>query len=284
MSLTIETDLGHDPDDLFAILYLIAAGVDISAIVITPGDPDQIAIAKLMLELVERSDIPVGAFKPDSTKLSSGSVHHVLLSRYGQSKQAKADGRGVDILKATAKAGDDLLVLGPLSNVGAYLSVHSCPWQRAVMQGGFVPYSIYSPSTRLPAFEGKEWMPTFNLNGDRRGAERFLSSSMEISMVGKNVCHTMVFDDSRCSNVHHCTNGAAALFLEAAHLLTGSKRFHDPVAAVCYLHPQVGTWIAGKTIKMDAGWTTTLGEGGPFDAILVDLDRDAFWKHIYSFT
>ncbi len=46
MNLIIETDIGHDPDDLFAICYLAAAGVNIRAICVSPGDPDQIAIAR----------------------------------------------------------------------------------------------------------------------------------------------------------------------------------------------------------------------------------------------
>lgn len=50
MKLIIETDLGHDPDDFFAICYFIDAGIDIQLITISPGDPDQIAIAKFLLK------------------------------------------------------------------------------------------------------------------------------------------------------------------------------------------------------------------------------------------
>jgi hypothetical protein len=49
MNLVIETDIGNDPDDLFAIAYLIAAGVTVRAVLITPGDPAQVAICRLLL-------------------------------------------------------------------------------------------------------------------------------------------------------------------------------------------------------------------------------------------
>lgn len=35
-NLIVETDIGHDPDDLFALCYLFSAGVNIKAILLTP--------------------------------------------------------------------------------------------------------------------------------------------------------------------------------------------------------------------------------------------------------
>jgi inosine-uridine nucleoside N-ribohydrolase len=80
MNLIIETDIGHDPDDFFALCYLASAGVDIRGIMICPGDPDQIAIARLFCKEIGL-DIPIGASKLDRTKLSSGSIHHDLLKK-----------------------------------------------------------------------------------------------------------------------------------------------------------------------------------------------------------
>ena len=47
--IIIDTDLGHDPDDFFAICYLSAIGVKIDAIVLSPGDLDQIAFANFLV-------------------------------------------------------------------------------------------------------------------------------------------------------------------------------------------------------------------------------------------
>jgi glyoxylase-like metal-dependent hydrolase (beta-lactamase superfamily II) len=62
MNLVVETDIGHDPDDFFALCYLAAAGVDIRAVMISPGDPDQIAIARLLCDRLGL-EIPIGVAK-----------------------------------------------------------------------------------------------------------------------------------------------------------------------------------------------------------------------------
>lgn len=281
MSLIIETDLGHDPDDLFAILWLIAAGIDISAIVITPGNPDQIRMAEF-IRTETSTDFAIGAAKLGQTKLSSGSVHHALLNHYGWSLRGDDDVLlGVDVIREfrTSRA-DELLIIGPPFNVGAYLSApYSYPFAHATMQGGCVPYSYYQPLVVLDPFLGKDWMSTFNLNGDRRGAERFLSAPFPRRMVGKNVCHTIVFEPQhQLSFFAPPPNRAAELFLEAGTFLGRDKKFHDPVAAVCHLRPEIGVWKTGKTVKRESGWTTVPGD----DQVLVDLDRDAFWEYLYN--
>ncbi len=44
MNLIIETDIGHDPDDFFALCYLHSAGIKIRAILISIGHSYQTAI------------------------------------------------------------------------------------------------------------------------------------------------------------------------------------------------------------------------------------------------
>lgn len=282
MSLIIETDLGHDPDDFFAICYLAAAGVDIRAILVTPGDPDQIAIAALLRDELGL-DIPIGAAKPNRTKLSSGSIHHDLLKRYGRRLEAFPDGLGHEFLAGMKTEDHDLFVIGPLSSVGKHLRSGGRPFRRATMQGGFVPYSFYRPTVTLDKFEDQSWVPTFNLNGDVDGAKAFLSANMPRRVVGKNICHTVEFNKARFARFAPPKNRASELFCEAAQLYFthhDSKKFHDPTAAVLHLHPEVGLWADGKTTRMKGGWTTFPGE----DQVLVDLDYEAMWAKMESWT
>lgn len=279
MNLIIETDLGHDPDDFFTITWLLAAGIKIKAITITPGDPDQIAIAKFILTQIGL-DIPVGASQLNKTALSSGSIHHELLKKYGYPLEAKADGFGHKIIENYVDPETQFLILGPLSNFGKFLSKTN--WSGiSTMQGGFVPFSLYRPSVILPKFEGKNYMPTFNLNGDREMASIFLNSNSKRKFVGKNVCHTIEFNGQKASEFKTPTSRAGELFLEGANLYFkkhGAKKFHDPLAAVCHLRPDIGTWINGKPRKEKDGWTT--GEGD--DLVLVDVNRQEFWKILQS--
>ena len=281
MSLIIETDIGHDPDDLFAICYLAAAGVDIRAICITPGDPDQIAIARLLCDEIGL-DIPIGAAQLGRTKLSSGSIHHALLNRYGRRLEEMPDDLGTSVLARRVNEYSEAFVIGPTTSLGTYLTDHH-PLRRATMQGGFVPYSVYRPTHTLAKFEDRAYMPTFNLNGDVKAAHTFLAAPMPRQMVGKNVCHTVRFDRERFARFGKPINRASELFCEAASLYIethDSKAFHDPTAAVCHLHPEVGLWMDGKTVRFKDGWTTVPGE----DKVLVDLDHEPMWHHLQTWT
>jgi len=283
MGLVIETDLGHDPDDYFAILYLIAAGVDVRALFITPGDPDQIAIARLICDEVGLN-IPIYAGKANRTKNSSGSIHHELLKGYGRPLEAEPDGLGREHVGEFE--GNDLFIIGPLTSIGAYLRDNpEAKFGRPVMQGGFCPYSLYRPKKPLDKFEGKEFVQTFNLNGNRKGAMHFLGHEFKNRyhrfMVGKNICHTVEFNGDRFREFIAPPNRAAELFCEGARLYLarhGGKKFHDPTAACCYLHPEIGIWMPGKTVKMESGWTTEKREDSfGSDLILVDIDYDELW-------
>ena len=80
MDLIFETDIGRDPDDMFALLYMIQAGVNIRCITISPGDEDQVAVTKAILDKVGLK-IPVGIGKLNREgKTSSGGVHYQLLN------------------------------------------------------------------------------------------------------------------------------------------------------------------------------------------------------------
>ena len=289
MNLIVETDIGHDPDDLFAICYLVACGVDIRAITVVPGDPDQIAIAKLITKELGL-DIPIGASKLNRDKPSSGSIHYDLLDRYGHSRTAKPDGEGVKILEDVFNQYDscELFVIGPVSSVGKYLRDHPDKIiSRATMQGGFLGYNQHNSPfvVRLSKFEGVNWQPTFNLNGDRKAAEWFLSAQIEERrFVGKQVCHTVLYTEWQHKLINP-KNRAAELFKEAGDFYFAkheNKKFHDPTAAVCHLHPEIAYWVRGKTSKIESGWGTSLDPNG--DYIIASIDYNALWSHISNFT
>ena len=283
MKLIVETDIGHDPDDLFALCYLIAAGVDVKAVLVTPGDPDQLAIARLVLDVAGAKHVPIGVSHLDREKRSSGSIHHDLLRKYGKDLDGLHDGEGVQIMEWALEDDPDceLFVIGPVCTIGAYFAKHpERAFKRATMQGGFLPYKYYRPSITLSKFEDKNEVPTFNLNGDRSGGERFLAAPIDDRrMVGKNICHTVEYNSNLAAGIRNTTHPAARLFVEASEMYFArhsEKKFHDPTAAVLHLHPEIGEWYAGKTTKSKSGWTTVPGD----DMILKEIDYDLLWSHL----
>jgi pyrimidine-specific ribonucleoside hydrolase len=172
-----------------------------------------------------------------------------------------------------------------VASLGRYLRDHPTALTRATMQGGFLGYHQHEFSCpRLAKFEGCDWVDTFNLNGDRKGAEAFLSAPIaERRMVGKNVCHTVLFDAAVRPRLHP-QSAAAEFFCEAADFLlarAGEKKFHDPTAAACHLHPEIGSWVRGRTVKKERGWGTNLDAAG--DHILAAVDYEALWECVCNF-
>jgi pyrimidine-specific ribonucleoside hydrolase len=286
MNLVIETDIGNDPDDLFAIAYLIAAGATVRAVLITPGDPAQVAICRLLLT---RAGVtcPIGVAKPNRTGATAHSIHGDLLRKYGCSATADPDGDGTAVLAATLAQYPDCeaFVIGPVASIGRHLREHPATFTRATMQGGFLGYHQHAfPCPKLDKFDGCDWVDTFNLNGDRKGADAFLKAPIaERRMAGKNVCHTVVFDAAVRARLKP-QSAAAEFFCEAADLLlvrADAKKFHDPTAAACHLHPAIGSWVRGRTVKKERGWGTELDPTG--DHILAAVDYDALWTRLCFF-
>jgi pyrimidine-specific ribonucleoside hydrolase len=284
--LIVETDLGRDPDDFFALCYLVEAGVRLRAVVISPGDHDQIAVAKGLLHALG-VDVPVGSARPESAKSSVGGVHHEFIARYGYAPRVAPDGWGHDVIAAVMRENPDteLFVCGPMQNVGRYLSAGGRPFPRATVQGGFVPYSAHDRDVvRMERFEGRDRAGTFNLNGDVKAALAFIACGTPARFVGKNVCHTVVYDkavhETMCALTPKHRAGEILREFMGVYLERHEegKKFHDPTAAVCHLHPEVGVWLEGTPYREKGEWgfrVETSAHRG-----LADVDRDALWRHL----
>jgi inosine-uridine nucleoside N-ribohydrolase len=286
MDLIVETDIGHDPDDFAAICWLVSAGVRIRAILISPGDEDQVAVAKFLLHEVGCT-APVGVSHLVRGSYSATAFHQTLLTQHRWPLKMPPDGLGTDILRDVLRTdpGIPCFACGPMDSLGAFLKTGG-HIASVTIQGGFAPYSLYAPTVRVAKFDGQHEVSSFNLNGNPEAAcQAFSAPGVIRRLVGKNVCHTVFYGRSEHDKIMAISprNPAMALFRSAMSLyLTrhNDKKFHDPVAAVCHVHPEIGTWIRGRPYKENGKWGTHPDPAG--DHILVDLDRDAFWQHVES--
>jgi inosine-uridine nucleoside N-ribohydrolase len=308
MDLIIETDIGRDADDFFALCYLAQVkDVNIRAVTITPGDTDQIAVAKFLLKQFN-IDAPVGIPKIRGKK-SVTPFHHEIMHAYGETKyESEADGNGCDIIHDTLEVFPDahLFCIGPVSNVGQYLQKagEKQKLTTATMQGGFCSYDVYRPEISLDKFNGMKTCPTFNLNGDVEAGKLFSGhAGLNRSFIGKNVCHAVVFNNDKylqlvkrwCGDIIGVAFGGEIkelfadpkipkpmqVFLTAAYTYFRKhpeKKFHDPTAAVAMLHPEIATWVKGTLYRERGGWGTNPNTVG--DNVAVELDHEMIWKHI----
>lgn len=284
MHIIVETDLGHDPDDFLAICWLVSAGVSIQGIVLHPGDPQQISLATFLCHQLGL-DIPVAAAIADRDKTFNLGVHQEIMDLYASSgATTKPNSSSDDVFEFALQDIPEcsLLVLGPVKASASWLKKTERVLYRATMQGGFLGYNVYRPKVTLDKFEGMTSCPTFNLNGDRKGGEVFISSEKikERRFVGKNICHTVTYNaETHKSFKVKCR--ASELFYELMDLYLkrhDEKKLHDPTAAVCHLHPEIGTWVRGKTVKEGSGWATRLSENA--DYILADIDYNQLFDYL----
>lgn len=289
MKLIVETDIGHDPDDFFALCYLFAAEVDVQAILVTPGDESQVAIVRFLLDQLDKTDIPIGVPTIGRCKERPGSVHLKLLDKYNYPYWSDQCFLSDEIL-STALLDTEIqfFICGPVKNIGHYLRKNtlSNPISLATMQGGFIAYEEHGLSvTKLEKFNNRKTVSTFNLNGDVEGAKAFLDAPIcERRFVSKNVCHTVVYDTEVHERVTSTSpnSRASELLREGMSLYLAKhskgKKFHDPTAAVCHLHPEIATWVRATLYRDKGQWGSLLDERG--DRIIVDIDYDALWDHI----
>jgi len=285
MDLIIETDIGYDPDDFFAICYLIAAGAKIRLLNITPGSRRQVAIVRFMFKHLGL-DIPIGVHEPDFVAKTRDDMHSKLLIRNKAPLSEFADGKGDVLFKAELNKYPDaqIFLIGPIRNLNEYLKTNNLNNNRVVMQGGFVGFDIHGvPCKRIPRFEGYSYFRTTNMNGCIDGVMRLLKTDAKKFFIGKNITNLAIYN----RDIHDFFEGATLkeamkLFVEAADIYfekRDSKKFHDPLAAVALMHPDIFRWINGELRYKEGTWGTFLSNNND-NKMAVDVDIDSFWEYI----
>lgn len=289
MDLIIETDIGHDPDDFFALCYFHSAGINIRSILVTIGHPFQIEITRFFCDYLGLN-IPIGTATLEKTELKTGGVnfHGKLLDHFMYRNSKPADGLGKDVIQSVLNDYPDceFFVCGPPKSFGAFIIDTNRIINNVTIQGGFLSYSLYEPKQKLEKFKGCLEVPTYNLNGAKKEAQEIVDSSKikNLRFVSKNICHTVIYDRSRHQMLKKfpINNKAQELFIKGMDLYLNKhpeKKFHDPTAAVCHLHPEIATWFKGRLYYDKNKWGTRKDENCN-SQIIADIDYDALWNHI----
>jgi inosine-uridine nucleoside N-ribohydrolase len=250
MNVIIETDIGRDADDLFALLYFIASGVTIDAIIVSPGDHDQVAVVRALLD---HFDIKCPIITPAArvSKEVISNFHKWAIEHLGGKQIVMPDGHEELIPKGKA----DLFVCGPAK------LAHLVDAKSITFQGGFVPYSMYKPTKTLDKFDGKEYCATYNLGGTKPAvATALLEMDVPHRWVGKNVCHTVVYTPEIHKQYSHIAESSKAgrlhnLFISKYMEKAGAKAFHDPLAAMLMLNKEHGLWMQLKPHRERGEWS-----------------------------
>lgn len=272
-----------DPDDVAALCFLCYHPlVDLKAVTVTPGTLDQIGLVKSILKMCDKN-IPVGSRKPDHPKdCVSG-----FFRKHYKIEPAQPAGLGHEIIhdhfrmyKQKARV---LLTGAALGNPREALEKHDdIVIPKWVGQGGFAGDSVVPEQFRLEKFKGMESCPTFNFNGDRKGAALMLESKQVNfrRLVSKNVCHGMVFDKAMCDAVLHPNDNPAfntffTLMTKYLQDHPQGKLFHDPLAAATIVEPAVCAYEGVEVYYEKGGWGSRKKKGTG-TRISISADREKF--------
>jgi len=267
-----DTDIGRDPDDFLAGCFLLSRpNIRLKAITISPGDSDQVALAKFLLKETGCGDVPVGTV-PDreKDKKSVGGCHLLLMKYYKVGMSASADGAGWEILEQTFKKHPNAILFtsGPLNNIGDLLRNTSIEVDLSVSMAGYWP----EPGQPLS-------MPEFNFNGCGWAAREFVESKRfrKRQLVGKNVTHQVMYDDILHDQLRAAgkTSRPLALAHELMTQRTGQKKLHDPLAATAIVNENIFEWQEVVPLKRNHQWGSIPSPGSGIWAA-TSVDQSAF--------
>jgi pyrimidine-specific ribonucleoside hydrolase len=274
-----------DPDDFLTLLLLLDhPSVDLRAITITPGSPDQVGLVRTAVSWFGRT-LPIGVFRIDPTKAAVSRWH---TDAYGPMVPSVDAEVGAEVLLAQCNAHTTLLTGAPLKNLGAAMQLAEARGQvlrigRLVAQGGFAGEGVVPAAKQLAKFKGVITCPSFNLNGDPQAALAALvyPGITVRRFVSKNVCHGVIYDQEL-----HAVFAAAREQRRSLELIwrgmdhylrtkpTG-KAFHDPLAACCAIDETIGTWAEVEIYRSRGEWGARPLPGSN-TWIIVDYDHARF--------
>lgn len=238
----LHTDIGHDPDDVIALSYLIEHNHVPTSISLLPG-------YKIQHEIVHRIYKEYGLSSPPiySSKLSTIIPSEKEIKYNPGPHKIFLDNKDKVVFNTLIPniECDKALIIGPALNLGGKLVTNLM-----VFQGGYSPNSVKP----LEKFKGQKSAQSFNPSGAKKDFLE-LRDSPDIQRkyyVGKNVCHGFAK-----ANLTAQWEPEPRLIKEFYDNLSESKAMHDVLAAKMLINPCMGDWELAKPTFVDGLQMTT---------------------------
>lgn len=275
--IIIDTDIGDDIDDAFAIaLALRSPELQILGISTTFGDTE--ARAKILDRLLGeagRSDIPVLAGIPTHT------TNPMTQRRYGQGGHfARAShSNAVDFIleQIRRQPGQITLVaIGPLVNVGALIEKDPQTFlklKRVVMMGGSIERGYGDPWTSRPPPPSAEW----NIINDIPAAQKLFLSGVPLFVMPLDSTQLKLDEVKRAFLFRQATPLTDALTLLYHEWGQQTPTLFDPMTIAFILNPQICP-AQPMHIRVDGKGFTRQEPGAPNAQVCLHSDEAAFFR------
>ena len=279
--IIIDTDIGDDIDDAFAVaLALSSPEFEVLGFSASFGDtPTRAKMLDRMLGELGHSDIPVAMGTP------------VDVNRNAFTQRAYADGgefarsshpNCVDFVLDQARKYPHqvtLVAIGPLPNVGAMIAKDPAAFRllkKVVIMGGSIrtmtdPYGVAAPIAPHP-----EW----NIKNDIAGAQKLFESGVPLQVLPlDSTANLKMHEVARTALFAHgsmMTNILAGLYYEWSQATRSpTPTLYDPMTLASMLEPSLCPLTPLHLTVDDAG-NTKETQGPPNAQICLHSDADAF--------
>ena len=228
--IILDTDIGDDIDDTWALMYLLGAGkVDLKLIVTACDDTEtKVKLVARMLEAVGRTDIPIGK----GLKTSNKEINQLSwIDKYSlDSYKGKVHEDGVQTMIEmirNAKEPIILCVIGPMMNIAKALEIAPDIAQKArvVSMAG----SIYI------GYGGKEGRDCeYNVCRDAESARKVFSAPWEITIIPLDTCGTIILKGDKYRKVAESQSPFAKVVIDNYNIWTNRKHYPRDESSVLY--------------------------------------------------
>jgi pyrimidine-specific ribonucleoside hydrolase len=295
--IILDCDPGHD-DAIALLLALASPELDLLGVTTTYGNQTlakTTANALRVLELVERTDVPVaaGAERPLQRELVVAAHVHGESGLDGPSlpdatTAAAAEDAVAFIARAVKTSSQPVSVVatGPLTNVARYLQSHGAEGvERIVLMGGAIAEGNFTPAAE------------FNIWCDPEAAAIVFESGLDVTMIGLDVTHQALLGGAteerlRASGRIGSFVADLNVFFTRYHRETygwEGAPIHDAVAVAHVLRPGlVETKLRNVSVELESElcrgrtvvdlWRRT--DRPPNAHVGVGIDADAFFDQL----
>jgi len=280
MPVILDTDIGDDVDDTWALCMLLGSPkVDLRLIVTAFDDVAvKTRLTAKILDRAGRTDVPIGM----GVKTSDRPIKQAAwLGGYRlEDYQGAVHNDGVEALIAAIHATPapvTICVIGPQTNLAAALARDP-----AIARKARIVAMAGSVNTGYDGQPGRD--PEWNIRGDIAAARRVFAASWPITLAPLDVTASLLLNGDRYREIEKSPSDLAAIVVENYRLWaerikypeSGSSVLHDTVAA--YLTYD-DAYLELENLNLlidDEGRTTPAGGGRPVRCALRWKDRQAF--------
>lgn len=193
--ILIDTDIGDDIDDAFALALALSSQRELELVGVTTAwgpTGKRARIVSKLLHVAGQGQIPVhaGVKTNDATP-----DQYPWAADFDDSGKVGSDGPGFILDQLRRAPGEITLVcIGPLTNIGAALDRDDAAFRKVkkvVMMGGSVAYSYHDLGYTPPTGP----VPEYNIYSDVAAARKLFASGVPIVMAGLDVTNMLKLDE-----------------------------------------------------------------------------------------